>query len=166
MSTSASIRRVRADEVAAERSLRLRALRSDPIAFGSSYAEEAKFPEEKWRERTVAGATSGTQSTWVAEVAGVGLIGSVTIIRTERGFGVFGMWLDPDHRGSGLGRQMLVNAIRWAEEQDPTPSFWLDVNPKQHAAVRTYEGLGFRRTGKTRPLGHTAGETVEEMVRP
>jgi ribosomal protein S18 acetylase RimI-like enzyme len=160
-----TIRRLREDEVGAIRALRLRALQTDPIAFGSSYAQEHAFPEETWSERTIAGATSLTQSTWVAEAPGGELVGSVTILRTEGRFGVFGMWVDPGHRGRGLGRQLLKTALQWAQERGPMLPLWLDVNPKQAAAVHLYEDLGFRRTGKSKTLEHTEGEIAVEMVR-
>ena len=160
------VRRLRADEVDTSRSLRLRALQTDPIAFGSSYANEVNFPEQTWRERAIAGARSAVQSTWVAEDPGGPLVGLVTVVRTDERFGVFGMWVDPRYRGRGVGRELLANAMRWAQQQDSGLPLWLDVNPKQAAAVRIYESLGFRRTGKSKALEHTKGEIAMEMVRP
>ncbi len=166
MTPSLLVRRLRADDWAAYRNLRLRALRTDPIAFGSSYAQEAAFPEQVWKERATAGANSSSQSTWVGEAPEGNLVGSITVVRTEASFGVFGMWVEPGHRAQGLGRVLLRTALRWAHDSDPALPAWLDVNPKQGAALHLYEELGFRRTGESKTLDHTEGEVAVRMVRP
>lgn len=67
------IRRVRPDEWREVRSLRLRALREVPTAYGSTLAEEQAFSDAMWRERTL-GASSGCErATFIAESEGVWL---------------------------------------------------------------------------------------------
>lgn len=57
--------------------IRLRALREDPAAFGSIYANEAAFDDETWRGRCRAMQAGVAGCAWIGflEEAPVGLIG-------------------------------------------------------------------------------------------
>jgi ribosomal protein S18 acetylase RimI-like enzyme len=77
---------------------------------------------------------------------------------------LFGMWVDPEFRGRGIGRGLLDEALRWIQRSHRGRAVLLDVNPRQVAAVHLYESRGFRRTGNSSPLGHTPGERVVEMA--
>ena len=158
------IRRSRPSEWEALRDLRFRALRSDPLAFGSTLAEELNFDDRRWRQRALDGAQSRASSQWVAEVASGRLIGSVVIAEVEDQVCVFAMWLEPRYRGRGIGAHLLDTGLRWARSTFPGRSVYLDVNPRQAAAVRLYESRGFHRAAPDRPLGHTPGEIRYEMV--
>ncbi len=160
------VRRSRSTEWPALRRLRLRGLASDPLAFGSTLAEEEAFGEARWRERATSGAESATTAQWVAETPMGELVGGVVIAQIEGDVHVFAMWLEPEFRGRGIGARLLDAGLAWAGTTFPGRSVHLDVNPRQTAAVRLYESRGFRRTGADRPLGHTDGETRFEMTRP
>jgi hypothetical protein len=66
---TASVRRLRADEHALLRDLRLRSLRDAPLAFGSTLAREEAFPPGEWARRAAAGAAGRDQVTFVVEPA-------------------------------------------------------------------------------------------------
>lgn len=53
------------------------------------------------------------------------------------------LFIDPDHRGSGLGRQLMTTAIHCATALNRAVAF--DVMDKDEAAIRLYENLGARR---------------------
>jgi hypothetical protein len=53
---SPTVRRLRADEHALLRDLRLRALSDAPMAFGSTLAREEAFTPDVWQTRAAAGA--------------------------------------------------------------------------------------------------------------
>jgi GNAT superfamily N-acetyltransferase len=159
------IRRVRSEEWPMIRAQRLRALRADPQAFGSTLAREIEFEDDLWRERTTNAARSSTSSQWVAEEPDGGLVGSAVITQYEGNLHIFAMWVEPDRRGRGIGGRLLDAALSWADETFRGRPIYLEVNPAQGLAVRLYESRGFRRTGVTRAIGHTEGVRVEEMVR-
>lgn len=160
-----TIRRARSEEWEAVRDLRLRSLRSDPLAFGSTFAVEKTFDEARWRERATREATSSTSSQWVAEDPSGRLVGSAVIAEVEGRVNVFAMWVEPQLRGQGIGGRLLDAALDWTDQVFPERAVYLEVNPIQTAAVRLYESRGFRATGSLRPLGHTAGQSVIKMVR-
>lgn len=160
------VRRVVEEEWRELRELRLRALRSDPVAFGSTWEEEAARPDPFWRERAVRGASSATSSQWVAVENDRRLVGTAVGALVEDRPHIFGMWVEPELRGRGIGGRLLDAALAWLRAASPGRAVLLDVNRKQTRAVVLYEARGFRFTGRSRPLEHTTGEFVDEMERP
>lgn len=161
------VRRVRESDWSALRDLRLRALRTDPRAFGSTYEAEERLGVERWRERARLGAGSADRSTWVAFREEGRLLGTAAVAETEEGhLQLFGMWVDPSVRRQGLGARLLDAALEWAHALPGHSGIRLEVNPRQEAALRLYASRGFRFTGARRPLGHTPGEFVHVMERP
>jgi ribosomal protein S18 acetylase RimI-like enzyme len=159
------VRRLRADEWDAYRDLRLKALASDPLAFGSTLAREQEFPESVWRDRARGGADGEERSTWVAVSTEGALVGLVGALEEDGRFVIVSMWLEPAHRGQGVGGRMLDAVLTWIRASHPDSPVELEVNPRLEAAVRLYESRGFRFTGTSEPLGHTPGEITRWMVR-
>jgi ribosomal protein S18 acetylase RimI-like enzyme len=164
-SAAITVRKARSAEWQALRDLRLRALGTDPLAFGSTLADETTFDEARWRKRAADASESATTSQWVAEDPDGRLVGSSVVAEAEGKLYVFGMWVDPQYRGQGVGARLLDAGLTWASAAFPGRSVHLDVNPRQTAAIRLYESRGFRRSADDRPLGHTPGETRYEMTR-
>jgi ribosomal protein S18 acetylase RimI-like enzyme len=54
------------------------------------------------------------------------------------------MYLRPDQRGRGLGRELLALALAWSREQGARV-VRLDTSERMVAAQRLYEAYGFRR---------------------
>ncbi|MDX6657933.1 MAG: hypothetical protein QOH62_2726 [Solirubrobacteraceae bacterium] len=116
------------------RPLRLRALREDPDAFGSTLSDEQTRPDADW-------------AFWVSD--------SVIAFDDETPVGManlkvngdearlYGMWVAPEARGRGVG-EALVHA---AMEQAAGRPITLCVAEPAHAARRLYERLGFEPAG-------------------
>lgn len=164
-SASRTVRRVVPEDWSALRELRLRALTTDPLAFGSTVAREAAYPDELWKERTERAALSATSSQWIAATPSGRLVGTAVVAEMEGRLHVFAMWVEPEFRNAGLGRRLLDSGLRWAEEKFAGRDVHLEVNPGQAAAVRLYESRGFRFVGEPRPIGHTPGVFVRPMIR-
>ncbi len=160
-----TVRRIVDEDWERYRALRLRALRSDPLAFGSTWARESAFSESLWRERTHRAATSSEVASWLAESAGGDLVGTAGVFWEEPSYVVWGMWVDPGYRRGGSGGRLLDELLDWTSRAHPMAEVRLSVNPTQTAAVRLYLDRGFRRTGKVEPLAHTPGAVAEEMAR-
>jgi ribosomal protein S18 acetylase RimI-like enzyme len=160
------VRRIRPEEWPEYRDLRLRALETDPLAFGSTLQRERGFEETRWKERIAGNPPSSPSTTWVAVEGSGRFVGMVVAARVDGAFHIFAMWISPDARGKGTGGRLLDAAIAWVHEVSPGSAILLEVNRRSPAATHLYESRGFRSTGRVSPLSHTPGEQVHEMVLP
>ncbi len=158
------MRRAYASDWEAYRDLRLRALATDPLAFGSTLAREQAFEPETWKRRLGHPDDPGPSATWVAVAPTGEFVGLVASAAFEGEPHLFAMWVDPGHRRKGLASRLLDRALAWASARFPGQRIVLDVNPRQAEAVHLYESRGFRPTGRTTALEHTPGELVVEMA--
>ncbi|MEO3925294.1 GNAT family N-acetyltransferase [Micromonosporaceae bacterium B7E4] len=142
------------------REIRLRSLRQDPDAFGSTYEREAAFTEQTWRSRL-----DGTGGPSVLAYAGDEVVGIGAGWLHEPGrLMVVAMWTAPDRRGEGIGRQVLDQVIGWADERGLLVDLWVaDGNP---GARRLYERHGFRPDGRTAPIREGSEATMTHLVLP
>jgi ribosomal protein S18 acetylase RimI-like enzyme len=159
------IRRLRRSDLRAFRTLRLKSLQIDPAAFGSTLELEAAYPDAKWEDWCVQGAGGNESATFLAEGPGGRLVGMAGAFSEGNTFVVWGMWVAPEARRLGLGRELLASVLEWAHAAGPARPIRLEVNPEQVAAVNLYETLGFRFTGSARPLGHHPPAVRKEMLR-
>ena len=87
---------------------------------------------------------------WVALEGGT-VVGSVAL--RDLGDGVVElkrMYLRPDQRGRGLGRDLLALALDWARRHD-MQVVRLDTSERMVAAQRLYESHGFERVAGSAP---------------
>jgi GNAT superfamily N-acetyltransferase len=137
------VRPVAPDEWRKLRELRLEGLRDSPNAFGATFDESLSFGDEYWR------AMAQDQNYFVAVVDErfVGLLSGAPH-REEAGHWLFGMYVTPEWRGSGVAAS-LVRAVRlWARELGAT-SVKLHVTNSETRARAFYVKMGFRDTGAT-----------------
>lgn len=131
------------------RDVRLAALQDTPDAFGSTYAEQAKFTEEDWQRR-IAG-----DSTFLAFLDGddsepVGLSGGY---RDDDGtYHLISMWVHSRGRGHGVGQALIDAVADWARAQSEAETLYLWVTEDNEHARRLYERCGFVPTGQRQPL--------------
>jgi GNAT superfamily N-acetyltransferase len=93
------------------------------------------------------------QGAWVA-VHYDRVVGSVAVRLLDDGkvAQVKRMYLQPEHRGRGLGRTLLNHAVHWAKDRGCS-SIVLDTSTAMTAAQRLYESAGFARTGTRTETG-------------
>lgn len=137
------IRRLRADEVAESRALRLAALAAAPEAFTSRLEDEAAQSEAFWRDRVVAAASGDAAATFVAVAAGRH-VGSATGLRAPGSDEVqlVGTWVDPGARRRGVGRALVEAVCDWAAAVGAV-TVALDVLAGNDRAARLYDRCGF-----------------------
>jgi len=164
-----AIRRIRADEGARLRALRLRALADAPMAFGSTLAREQTFADEVWHERAQRGASGVDNVTFVAERDGRWL-GIVTGLARDPDVPhdprpeLVAMFVCPEARGSGLGGALVDAVVGWARERRAAGlTLWVTATNTQ--ALALYTRHGFRRTGESKPLDHSPALASIRMVR-
>jgi ribosomal protein S18 acetylase RimI-like enzyme len=137
------------------REIRLRALQTDPAAFGSSYEREVAFNNDAWRGRlasfaghpgAVFAAVSTSTHTELNEpvAAPVGIVGVGLPERTDAA--IWGMWVAPEGRRCGAAEQLLATAEAWAVQSGArTATLW--VHRANDGAQALYEGRGYELVG-------------------
>jgi GNAT superfamily N-acetyltransferase len=163
------VRRIRPDEWAKLRALRLSALADAPMAFGSTLSREEACPEHVWRERAEGGASGADRSTFIAERDGE-WIGLVTGLAKDPDDPndtrpvLSGMFVGPSWRGRGVGVALVDVVIAWARARRAS-GLCLWVTATNSPAIALYNKCGFRRTGETKPLAHSPSIAELRMVR-
>lgn len=146
------------------KSLRLASLKDAPDSFGSTFERETEFSEEEWKSRITA--TNGPTRVLplVAEFEGspIGLAWGVVHTPKSKSVHVYQMWVSPEHRGTGVGRQLLDRIIEWTHEVELS-SLSLAVTTINIPAIMLYESLGFLRYGKPEPLRDGSPLVMQSM---
>lgn len=154
------IRRLVADDAAAFRKLRLAGLIEAPTAFGSSYAAEKDSTDEDFAgiiaRNYVAGAFVD------GHLAGVAAYYTMTGEKRAHRGNVWGVYVDPAHRGRGIGRPLLGNVLEHARTL--VLQVHLGVTVGNTAAVKLYEAMGFVSYG-VEPRAHRIdGQFYDEYL--
>ena len=159
------IRRFIADEWRIYRDVRLRALRDAPDAFGSTYAREAAFDDALWQDRLRTAALAENQLPLIAvqDDVPVGLAWGRQDDDAADVARVYQVWVTPDARGLGVGRQLLQAIIDWARSRG-VRRLELGVTPSHPAAVRLYRSAGFVDAGPAEPLRPASSIMSQPML--
>ena len=157
------------------REFRLRALQDPaaPIAFLTSYDEEAARPDEFWIDRA-AGAARGEVVTQVLAFRDAAPVGSVTGLLEEPGgpdwagrpievrqVHVVGVFVAPEARGAGLLGRLVEQVVAWGQDRGAERAR-LYVHTDNARAEAAYRKLGFELTGVT---AEVPSGVEREMVR-
>ena len=144
----ARVRRIRADEGALLKTLRVRALAEEPEAFGESVAEAEARDGAAYVAR-VRAASEGDRRAWfLAERPGdpapIGL--AMGRRRPPDTCMVFSVWVAGTARRRGVGRALVDAIAGWARSWGAV-MLVLWVYRSNEPAIRFYERLGFRVQG-------------------
>ncbi len=146
-----AVERIRPNEWALLRDMRLRALRDAPEAFGQTYENAAAEPELEWRSAARA-ASSGDRRAWFfaradGPAASVATRADLGMVQARRrppdDCLVFSMWVAPEARHLGVGRALIDAAATWARSWGGR-RIVLWVTGVNEGAQRFYERVGFR----------------------
>ena len=129
--------------------LRLRALKINPEAFGSTYEREVKFTHETVVERL-----RSTEDKFVLGAFGDRdvLVGMVTFMRessskTAHKGNIYGMFVTPEMRGQGVGKSLLLELIKQAKTCIGLEQINLIVVSNNDQAKNLYKSIGFEVYG-------------------
>jgi GNAT superfamily N-acetyltransferase len=142
------------DDWATWRELRLRALATDPDAFGSTLDSERDQEEAAWRG-------------WLEQPCVLGFLGGRAVATGAlhpTGAGavdVVAMWVAPEARGRGVGARVLADLVALAGP-GTTIALWV---AEGSAARRVYERAGFTATDERAPIRPGATVMKRRMVR-
>ena len=143
--------------------LRRIALHEAPHAFASSPEDDYARTLEAVRESLkpdVSAVTIGAIDS--------GLIGSVALLLPTRvkfvhKATIVGMYVHPDNRGRGVGKQLLDAAIEYARTLKGVTSVRLDVSETAYDAKAMYEKAGFIAWGVEPDALCVDGELLSEI---
>lgn len=156
------VRRLKPDEWAAFREIRLRALAEAPDAFGGTLADESTKSDEHWQ--TTADPPDGAIFVVDGEA---GLVAMVMAGPAPADFAgaaaLFSMWVDPSVRRSGLGIALIDAVKAWAVEHGYS-MLGLGVTTTNEPAIALYRRLGFADTGDRFPLRKDTDLTIQIMA--
>lgn len=144
------------------REVRLRALREEPDAFGSTYAAELTLDDVSWQAR----ASSGRQFLAVdgARVVGTATGWTVPDEPPSQRW-LVGMWVDPRYRGRGLAGRLVDAVAGWARAEGAR-TLRLDVALGNGPARAAYLRRGFCGTGEITSMPRDPAILEERMTLP
>lgn len=148
-----TIRRIRPGEGTPLREVRLRALRTDPDSFAASYDQASSRDDQIWQEIAARAASGDDEIIFVIEGDGgfTGMVGAFAREDEPATRNLYGMWVAPEVRGSGLGEELVDAVIDWSRTVGAEEvKLW--VVETNVPAVRLYEKAGFVPTGEAQPL--------------
>jgi ribosomal protein S18 acetylase RimI-like enzyme len=144
----------------AYRAIRLAMLQESPRSFGGTHAQAAGFDEQLWQQRLADNAVM---------LAVVGTTPAGSVMYSEFGMtdrddcALYGMWVDPRFRGTGVGRA-LVDAVVAQARAAGKRRVVLRVVADNAPAAGLYERAGFVPTGRTLPCLHDGTAFEVEMA--
>lgn len=162
------VRLVRADGWEAFRDLRLRALRDAPDAFGGTAEASERASESYWRGWILGDGWEGDVRSWVVDDRGRlrGMAVGARFVEDPATVNLFGMWIEPELRGSGVATRLVGMVEMWACALG-AERLVLRVSDRNERAERFYLRLGFRRTDRaSMPLREGSQVRVHEMTKP
>ena len=107
--------------------------------------------------------TASVASSIVA-VAGDQIVGLIHIEASRHGFGEFGMLVDREWRGRGVGSALIQAAIGWARDQG-LHKLCLEVFPQNAAAIALYRKCGFVEEGhRVKHYRRANGELWDSLI--
>lgn len=157
------IRTLTEEDIDAFITLRQRALRECPLAFAASADNDFASSPETLRTQ-IARAPD-----WMIFGAfeGAALAGSVGVIRPHHSksahcLDLWGMYVAPEHRGRGVGAQLLDAAIAHARGMNGVAWIKLGVTAAAEDARRLYERAGFTIWGTQPDSLRYEGHAVDQ----
>ena len=163
--TEITVRELGESDWEAYREARLAALEDSPDAFVASAAEESAFPEDRWRDRMRRSRRLlAEEDGAILGVASVGRASDGSEHRAE----LFGLWVAPQARGSGVATALVTAGARVARQTGNTHLlYW--VGTDNGRAVAFASGFGFRPTEmrrRVRVVSEQDGEEEAAMILP
>ncbi|MFE6775913.1 GNAT family N-acetyltransferase [Streptomyces sp. NPDC057702] len=170
------VRGIKSDEWARLKELRLAAL-ADPvarIAFVDTHERQIQEPDTRWQERAAQGEAGEELKTFVVEAGGDGPDGqpplvAMAVVLVERDRAqthLVGVYIRPEHRGTGLARRLFDTALEWSwnlpEPRVERVRLW--VHEDNARARGFYAKLGFTETGNTMAYPNQPRETEYELA--
>lgn len=147
------------------RELRLRALKEDPEAFSSAYADSLNQPEEFWKGRLADAAQA--QRSWLLFARQserlTGMIGAFLEDDSQDTATIVSVYVVREARGQGISSRLMQEILQVLSSVPALKKAQLRVNITQLPAIQLYRRFGFREIG-VEPATTGAGQAVHQLV--
>ena len=141
------------------RSIRLSALRDDPLAFLSNYESEAAYDEQRWRREF----SRGEWNVMLANDRDVGLVGATREPGTPpHECHLEFLWIAPGSRRAGVATTLLRTVLDRLRDSG-VRMVWLWILNGNDPALHLYEQFGFQSTNERQPLPDDPARSEERM---
>src|ERR1700691_3387588 len=142
------------------RAIRLEALSDTPDAFGSTYAESARWSDAQWKN------AASTRLYYLADRDGrvVGMVSGGFNDGYPGTRWLYGMYVTPSERGTGTAAQLVRSIEGWAKAHG-VDEIYLHVTTSVPRARAFYEKVGFRPTGESFAMERDKTLTLVTMVK-
>jgi GNAT superfamily N-acetyltransferase len=144
-----TVRRVRSEDAARVRALRLEMLADSPLAYLETIDQAAARSHAEFQARVAVNATGPESGQFLAE-AERRLVGQAGAFAPPGTYGItliYAVYVTPDWRGRGVLGQLVEAVAGWSRESG-RPHLELEVVVGNDRAVRAYRRLGFSDTGR------------------
>lgn len=149
MSNRIHIRPLQAEQWPLYKAMRITALADAPYAFSSTLAEALERSDAVWASLVKGYTTDPNSITCIAYfddvpcgMAACALLGEETEM--------FAVWVDPKYRRKGIGRGLIIFALRWSKAQG-VQKMTVGVYNDNLEAVALYQSAGFMDHGRIKP---------------
>ncbi|HUA85644.1 MAG TPA: GNAT family protein [Bryobacteraceae bacterium] len=144
--------------------LRRERLEQAPRAFAESLAEHDALPLSKIAERLAKSTDNFVLGAFTPKAELIGMAGFARNprLKSRHKGTIWGVYVRPRWRGSGVGRALLSELIKHARAIVGLEQIHLTVSTSQTAARQLYESLGFEVFGQERHALKVEGEYVDE----
>lgn len=147
------------------KTVRLRALKDSPFAFGSTYARESQFADDEWLKRAENwNGITGAGFLAMEEDIACGIAGVFLDEQDATRASLVSMWTAPTHRMRGVGKLLVREAEGWVRRAGAN-TMRLMVTSHNHSAQSFYQRLGFAFTGVREPYPNDPELFEYEMSR-
>lgn len=141
------IRVLNEQDTQAYRTIRLNALKNSPESFGSSYEEEADFTDERFLQRLIKPNSFTYGAFEEDQLVGICLLAFQPRKKMNHRAEIFSMYIEPDFRSKGVGKKLIMQAIKAAHERKTVEQIYLTVVSSNKVAKALYISLGFKTYG-------------------
>jgi ribosomal protein S18 acetylase RimI-like enzyme len=141
--------------------LRREALEVEPSAFLAS-PDDDRALDPSFVRRAFSSSSQATFGAFDPKLVGIVGIGRESHHKAAHKAYVWGLYVKPSHRCSGVGRSLMLAALRFARELRGVTHVHLGVAESNAPALRLYESLGFVAWGVEPDALHVGGELIAE----
>jgi ribosomal protein S18 acetylase RimI-like enzyme len=142
--------------------LRLEALKKDSLAFGSSYEEAIKKPDDEWKKQLENPGSYIFVAKENDDYIGMAAAYQEEGEKCQHIAYIWGVYVREADRKKGIGRQLMETILLVLKNDPVIEKVNLNVNTKQIGAVKLYESLGFEVIGTAHRELKISGEYYDE----
>jgi GNAT superfamily N-acetyltransferase len=159
-SSGPTVRHCSVDDSALLRAIRVEALLDSPEAYGSTYEEARTWADRHWK------ALARQWNYYLGELDGrvVGVASGGTNESHPGTRWLYGMYVSPSARGSGVADLLVEEVEKWARDQGVDKLFLHVAGPMSRARA-FYESVGFTATGDLMNMARDPSIQLATMVK-